>query len=214
MKIYSKEGIYMKRLVNENHHYDEMCGCRLYEYVETNTYMNILYKKPLRSYYKKGIFGYIKYKYKERKYYKNNILPLYTELYNTSPDFNTMYMYADFIRLLERVFFYNNAYSKDTTVKIDKLMSDNDVTNPVKVLILDLEEDNVTITFKIYKQNEQEIIETKVNYNFGKKSCMNYKIVDRDVIYDSIHSENLMITILERLQHAMGKLFLEYYLKL
>lgn len=204
---------------NEIHNYDENCGVRLYKNVESNKFINLLYRKPLRSYFDKNLIGFFKYKFKERKYYKENIKPLYNELKTQSPDFNTMYEYADFIRLLERVFFYKNSYDKEYDG--DKLLCESNVGVSPKIMILDLVKDDVIIAFKIYKESQtilstsyDEVIEIRVNYNFGKKSTMNYKIVNREVDYDSIHSENLMITILERLQEAMAKLFLDYYNKI
>lgn len=204
---------------NENNNYDENCGVRLYKNVESNKFINLLYRKPLRSYFDNNLIGFFKYKFKERKYYKENIKPLYNELKTQSPDFNTMYEYADFIRLLERVFFYKNSYDKEYDG--DKLLCESNVGVSPKIMILDLVKDDVIIAFKIYKESQtilstsyDEVIEIRVNYNFGKKSTMNYKIVNREVDYDSIHSENLMITILERLQEAMAKLFLDYYNKI
>ena len=186
----------------------------LYEQVESNKYMNILYAKPQRSSFDKGLLGTIKYKLKEHTYRKNIIIPLYNELLNTSPSFDVMYTYSDFIRLLERVFFYKNAMLKNDEEKYDKLVSDSELNNLKKVLILDLGNDDVFITFTMDYRDEDEVIEIKVKYNFGKKASQTYVVVNREVNYDSIHSENLMITILERLQKAMAKLFLDYYNKI
>ena len=185
----------------------------IHERVEYNNYMNLLYSKPKRYMYKKGLLGYIKYRYNEYKYRKDKIINTYNILLSTSPSYNTMCEFADFIRLLERVLFYRNALLKDGEDKYDKLSSDSELSNSKKNLVLELKED-VLITFNMYTKDKDEIIEIKVRYNFGKKAVMNYLVVNREVKYDSIHSENLMITILERLQKAMSKLFLDYYNKI
>lgn len=182
--------------------------------IESNKYINLLYSKPQRISYKKSIFGYFSYIFTKHKYRRKTILPVYNELLTTSPSFETMCNYANFIRLLEKVFFYNNALLKDNDEKYDKLVSDSELNNNKKNLILDLGKDNVLITFTMENNYGDEVIDIKVRYNFGKKSTMNYVVVNRDIVYDSIHSENLMITILERLQKSMAKLFLDYYDKI
>lgn len=204
-----------KIIKNENYLFDNSSQ-QIYEYIETNYLMNKLYSKPQRISFSKSIIGTIKYKRALYKFKKEEIMPVYNKLLTESPDFNVMYMYSDFIRLIERVFFYRNALDRydDNTPKVDKLVCDSDINSTNKILILDLENENVMITFNIYKENEQCIIDMKVRYEFGKKSTMNYKIVDRYIEYDSIHSENLMITIIDRLQKAMAKLFLDYYNKI
>lgn len=204
-----------KIIKNEDYLFDNSSQ-QIYEYIETNYLMNKLYSKPQRISFSKSIIGTIKYKHALYKFKKEEIMPVYNKLLTESPDFNVMYMYSDFIRLLERVFFYRNALDRydDNTPKVDKLVCDSDINSTNKILILDLENENVMITFNIYKENEQCIIDMKVRYEFGKKSTMNYKIVDRHIEYDSIHSENLMITIIDRLQKAMANLFLDYYNKI
>ena len=98
--------------------------------------------------------------------------------------------------------------------KVDKLISDSKLINEKKILILDLSKEQVIITFTMEHKGEDEVIDIQVKYNFGKKSIMNYTVVNREAKYDSIHSENLMITILDRLQKAMAKLFWDYYDKI
>lgn len=184
------------------------------EKIETNTLINLLYAKPDYNSYKDKSFSKIRHRIAKHKYRKNYILPVYNKLLNNSPSFDTMCIYADFIRLLEKVFFYKNDIVMNDEEKVDKLISDSKLINEKKILILDLSKEQVIITFTMEHKGDDEVIDIQVKYNFGKKSIMNYTVVNREAKYDSIHSENLMITILDRLQKAMAKLFLDYYDKI
>lgn len=171
-----------------------------------NKFMYVLYGKPSKRFIKSKI----KLFFEQRKHNKDYFKPMYESLLYESPDLNTMIQYADFIRLIERVLFYNNDIKIKSEDK-DMIYSDSSISDKNKNLILILK-DNVIITFNMYPDESKLTID--VNYNFGKKSKMKFTVIDREVCSNGLHDDNLMITILERLQEAMAALFKEYYLKI
>lgn len=171
-----------------------------------NKFMYVLYGKPSPRYVKSKI----KLFFMKRKHYKNYFLPMYNYLLTESPDIDTLIEFADFIRLIERVLFYNNDIKIRSSEK-DVIYSDSNINSANKNLILILK-DNVIITFNMYPYDNKLTID--INYNFGKRAKMNFTIINREICSTSIHDDNLMITILERLQNAMSELFKEYYLKI
>ena len=183
-----------------------------YEIIETeiderdNKFMYILYGKPSPRHIKSKI----KLFFKKRKHYRDYFLPMYNSLLTESPDIDRLIEFADFIRLLEKVLFYNNDIKIKSDTK-DVIYSDSNMNSANKNLILILK-DNVIITFNIYPYDNKLTID--INYNFGKRAKMNFTIVNRQMCSDNIHDDNLMITVLERLQSTMAELFKEYYLKI
>lgn len=170
-----------------------------------NKFINILYGKPTGKYEKNKIKLY----FKQKEYYKKAFYPVYKELLEESPDIETLCEFADFIRLLEKVFFYNNDIKIKSNER-DYIYSDSNINSIDKNLILILK-DNIMIKFNMKPKDNKLTI--NIDYQFGKRAKMTFIIVDRYVEYSSYHEENLMITVLERLQSTMSELFKEYYFK-
>ena len=170
-----------------------------------NKFINILYGKPTGKYEKNKIKLY----FKQKEYYKKVFYPVYKELLEESPDIETLCEFADFIRLLEKVFFYNNDIKIKSNER-DYIYSDSNINSIDKNLILILK-DNIMIKFNMKPKDNKLTI--NIDYQFGKRAKMTFIIVDRYVEYSSYHEVNLMITVLERLQSTMSELFKEYYFK-
>jgi hypothetical protein len=57
-----------------------------------------------------------------------------------------------------------------------------------------------------------DIIDVKVNCDFGKKLYLNFKIINTKVDFESVHDYNLMYNINIILQDSMADLFETYYI--
>lgn len=187
--------------------------------IEDNMFAKLIYEKPVHQ---RGdsIFKKIKYWIKRRDYEKSVINPMINKLRNTSPSFMIMSEMSDFIKIVEKVFFYKNDMRKswETGVLETRILSDNSInSDDFKMMILELQKEMVTIVFKMTrKYNEDikdydEIIEVKLSYSFGKKLHIVFKIINTVIEFDSVHDYNLMYNINIILQDAIANIFEEYY---
>lgn len=191
--------------------------------MEDNMFAKILYEKPVcqrnDSKFKRIITWF------KRKNYEDTVVkPMIRRLRNESPSYIIMTEMADFIRILELVFFYRNTtkkeWDKDKELKT-KLLSDVDMKShkdDPKDLILEIQDKDVTITFCMYRkynietQKLEDYIEIEAYYDFGKKLIIKFCVIDRVVgDFDSIHHYNLLYNINLILQDAMADLFEYHY---
>jgi hypothetical protein len=142
------------------------------------------------------------------------------KLRNTAPSFIMMCEMADFIKILEKVFFYKNDVRRlrDQGPLITKLLSDNNIDKEdEKALILEMQKEEVVIRFLMSRkwnpdtEKYDDIIDVKVNCDFGKKLYLNFKIINTKVDFESVHDYNLMYNINIILQDSMADLFETYY---
>lgn len=173
--------------------------------LEDNIFMYILYSKPNKRYIKSKF----KLFFKSRKHKKEAFLPMYNKLKTESADIETLCKFADFIRLIEFVLFYKNDINRKENR--DMIYSDSSINDTKKNLIMILKED---ITIKFFIDPRENKLTIDVSYNFGKRPKAKFVIVDREICTETVHQDNLLITINERLQDCMAELFKEYYFKI
>lgn len=187
--------------------------------MEDNMFANLLYDKPI-SQRGDSILKRIKKWFKRKEYEANTIKPMIKKLRNTAPSFITMCEMTDFIKILEKVFFYKNDVRRqsDEGPLITKLLSDNNIDKPdEKALMLEMQKEEVTMRFLMSRrfnadsEKYDDIIDVKVNFYFGKKLYLNYKIINTKVEFESAHDYNLMYNINIILQDSMADLFEKYY---
>jgi len=187
--------------------------------MEDNMFAKMLYEKPMCQ-NKDSIFKKIKTYIKRKNYESTTIKPMVYRLRNTPPSFIVMCEMADFIKIIEKVFFYKNDIrnAKDTGELVTKILSDNKITqDDKKVIILEMQKDMVTMTFtmtKIYNKETDtynDIINVVLYYAFGRKLLIKFDIINEKIEFESVHDLNLMYNINIILQNAMADLFEQYY---
>lgn len=192
-----------------------------FDSIENNMFARMIYEKPIHQ---RGdsILKKIKFWIKRKEYEKTVINPMIASLRNTAPSFITMCEMTDFIKIIEKVFFYKNDIRKswETGEMETRLLSDNKITsNDIKRMILEMQEEMVTIVFKMTRKYNMEtseyddIIDVKLTCEFGKKLHIQFSIINTEIEFNSIHDYNLMYNINIILQDAMADIFEEYYNK-
>jgi len=190
--------------------------------IEYNTFAKLLYEKPLC---KRGasIFERFKTWIKRKNYEAMDIKPTIKKLRNTSPSFVVLCEFSDFIRILEKVFFYKNDIRtvKDDGPYVTRLLSDSGInSSDMKVLIIEMQKELVTIKLIMTREYNEDakdyddIIDIQITYAFGKKLFINYKLINGEIELNSVHDHNLLYNINLMLQDLMADLFEEYYYKL
>lgn len=183
---------------------------------ESNSYINILYNKPVLMH--TGLFRKIKYKIKEYFYRINVLNPAINLLKLENPSFLQLVEFSDFIKILEKVFFYNNCIQQDGEKSI-KLLSDNgyNKNDEVKKLIISDTINNVIINIEMKKDYNSETdeydenVHILVSNNFGKKLKTEFMVVNSYINYTDKNDYNLMYNINELLRKLMSDLLLHYY---
>jgi hypothetical protein len=186
---------------------------------ETNTFAKLLFDKPAPQ-RNDSIIKRIKLWFKRKNYEYTSIKPMINKLRNTAPSFITMCEIADFIKILEKVFFYKNDIRKstDTTPLETRLLADNKIDSiDKKAIILEMQKEMITISFIMTRdynattEKYDDIIKVSLYYDFGRKLHIEYKIVNTKIEFDSVYDYNLMYNINILLQDAIADLFEKYY---
>lgn len=185
--------------------------------IDNNQFALILYNKPILD-PKAGFFGKLSYKFKERKYRKREAIPVYEMLKGKEPSFTTLIDFSDFIKIIEKVFFYNNEVPKEPSIK---LLSDNSYkgSDEIKKIIIANTEDNVFITLELQRdfvpslEDYADIINITVKNEFGKKIKTMFTIINTQISIDNKDDYNLLFNINRSLMKLMSELFMKYYLK-
>ena len=136
-----------------------------------------------------NVFNYIKYRRFLRKLDKVN------------PNFGMLWQIADFIKILEQVYMYDNSSTNTLYSSLKFEEGENG-------FILNTNE--ASIRFKLYQENEtigMEIIRNKGN---KLKSSMRF---NENSLIDNIHDAQLMINIIDWLMDAVKQLLIIYYKK-
>lgn len=185
--------------------------------ITSNPFAKYIYNKPIVD-PEANIFTKLITKIKQRRYRKNVILPVYNKLRNKEPSFITLIDFSDFIKIIEKVFFYNNCI-EDNKIK---LVSDNTYngSDQVKQMIIANMVDNVIITIKLSREfngsddsdnQYNDIINIVVSNKFGKKLKTEFTIVNEHINIDNEDDYNLLFNINRMLMNYMSSMFLEYY---
>lgn len=190
--------------------------------IEENTFAKLLYEKPIAQ---RGdsLFKRIKKWFEEKDYRATEINPMIKKLRNTAPSFLTLCEFADFIKIIEKVFFYYNDIMTNNSVNsnpVTKIYADQkyDSTDK-KVLIIDMPKERVTAKLTMTRRMNEEaegivfddIVEGYMQYQFGKDLTLNFRIVNGEMDFKSVHDYNLMYNLNLVLQDVMADLFEEYY---
>jgi len=157
-----------------------------------NMFMDIIYKKmmTISKYQKiKNWFYYKKFLY---------------DLNKTSPDFNMLWQFADFIKTLEITSWYDNSIH-------NIVFSSKDFTKGQNGFIINKDSPKMQIIFKLYSKNENITMSIKRNYGHKKNSEISF--TNRELVLDTPEDEILMLNIIKIITDAMGILLKEYYEK-
>lgn len=193
-------------------------GIRL-TFIEDNSFAQLLYDKPIAQ---RGdsTLKRIKKWFKERSYRANEIKPVIRRLRNIAPSFMVLCEFADFIKIIEKVFFYYNDIPANGVNNKTKIYADQKYeSTDKKILLLDMPKEKVTVkltmTRRMNDEGEQitfdDIVEGYMQYQFGKDLTLNFKIVNGKMDFKDAHDYNLMYNLNLIIQDAMADLLEEYY---
>ena len=190
--------------------------------IEDNSFAKLLYEKPVPRRGDSKIKK-IGTRFKERKYWRNNVKPVIDNLRNNAPTFFTMCEFADFIKIIEKVFFYYNDIKRANTVDMPlktRILADQKMEqHDKKIIIIDMQKEMITIKLEMtrkYNEDDEkydDIISGTLQYQFGKDLFLKFVIVNSKIDFNSVHDFNLMYNINLILQDSMADLFEEYYHK-
>lgn len=123
-----------------------------------NEFINVIQEKTKFSIFK--IIPYIKYRRKLKNFKK--------EILNGSPDFYTLWIMADFIKLAEYIFFYNNSI-KDEEIGLYSSKGFIPGQNGFKVHTKEC-----TIVIKLFSETEKVVVELERNTGERDKSVQSF----------------------------------------
>lgn len=121
-------------------------------------------------------------------------------LASESPDFDTLYDFATFIKYMEKVFFYKN--DADAMVCCDSQIDDDNI----RVLVLKTSED---VILKINMNRIKRSIDINTYRYYGKKMIFGYTIIDRKVDFKGKSDITLMNNIVLSMEKIMSSFFLK-----
>ena len=126
---------------------------------KSNLFINIIYEKnPLSNIFMKFI-----HKWKVKRFKQS--------LSKSSPDFNMLWSMADFIKLAEELFFYNNISSVcDDTIGLYSSRSYKLNENGFKLCTSEY-----TLVIKLYGNSRRTVLELERNTNVLLKSKLSFK---------------------------------------
>lgn len=146
-----------------------------------------LFIEPI-YYKKKGLIHWIKHKLFLRK------------LDNLHPGFDVLWQIADFIKLLERVYMYDNSKLGN------KLSSSIKYNNNENGFVINCNDYEVIIKlFLDTRETAVEILRFK-----GNKIKSSY-LFDENTVIPDIESEQILVFIIELIMTSVKALFIEYY---
>ncbi len=156
----------------------------------TNIFIQYIYKKI-----KLNKFNFIKYlihRYRINKFKK--------EIYNSSPGFDILWQMADFIKLSEMIFCYdNNTKNKDIGLYSSKNYENG--TNGFRIL-----DSNCDITIKLFSKSNEVALE--INRSIGEKSRTSISFKNNEWEKNpSIYEEMLLEQIIKSINSKILLLF-------
>ena len=158
-------------------------------------------EKPVKE--KKRFFNKNKEKSKRDKIYEM-AMDKVEFIKNNIPDFSKLFDFCTFIRSMEKVFFFKNDNKSIVS-------SDSDINN-FSTRNMYINTDNYMIKIYLTRTDNYttENIEIQVTRKYGKKLTNNFKIKNRDIVYND--SDDLMlINVLNMLlQNIMANIFKSY----
>ena len=157
-----------------------------------NMFMDIIYKKMMPA--------KIYQRFKNWLYYKRFLM----DLNKVSPDFDMLWQFADFIKILEITSWYDNS-------KHNIAFSSKDYSNGENGFMINKEDPKMQIIFKLYSKNERISLSIKRDYGHKKNSEMSF--INRELVLENPEDEILMLKVIKIITDTMGILLKEYYEK-
>lgn len=117
-----------------------------------------------------------------------------------SPDFDTLYEFASFIKYIEKVFFYKN--DANAMISCDSQLDDNNS----RILIFKTCED---VVIKIIMNKTKRSIDINTYRYFGKNMIFGYTIIDRKVEFKDKSDVVLMNNVVLTMEKMMSSFFLK-----
>jgi len=157
-----------------------------------NMFMDIIYKKmmPVKIYPR----------FKNWLYYKRFLIGLN----KVSPDFEMLWHFADFIKLLEITSWYDNS-------KHNSVFSSKDYSKGENGFIINRENPKMQIVLKLYSKNESISLSIKRDYGHKKNSEISF--INQQLELETQEDEILMLKVIKIITDTMGILLKEYYEK-
>ncbi len=157
-----------------------------------NMFMDIIYNKMMAINKYQKLRSWLEYK----KFLK--------DLEKTSPDFDMLWQFADFIKLLEITSWYDNS-------KHNIAFSSKDYANGENGFMINKETPKMQIIFKLYTKNENIVMSIKRDYGHKRNSEISF--ANRELILETPEDEILMLNVIKTITNTMGILLKEYYEK-
>ncbi len=158
-----------------------------------NMFMDIIYKKMMPA--------KIYQRFKNWLYYKRFLM----DLNKVSPDFNMLWHFADFIKLLEITSWYDNS-------KHNSVFSSKDYSKGENGFIINRENPKMQIVLKLYSKNESISLSIKRDYGHKKNSEISF--INQQLELETPEDEILMLRVIKIITDTMIILLKEYYKKL
>jgi len=152
--------------------------------------MDIIYKKMMPA----KIYP----RFKNWLYYKRFLIGLN----KISPDFEMLWHFADFIKLLEITSWYDNS-------KHNIVFSSKDYSKGENGFIINREDPKMQIVLKLYSKNENISLSIKRDYGHKKNSEISF--INQQLELETPEDEILMLRVIKIITDTMGILLKEYY---
>lgn len=124
------------------------------------------------------------------------------QLRSSVPSFETLWEFCEFIRIIEKIFFYNNSPENDIYVEYD--FDSKDQQRKIQITN-DTREIKFLLTHSILNS---DVIEIKVTRHYGKQMTNYYRITDGEIDYEDSSDLYLINEINKLLQDIMVNTFL------
>ena len=126
------------------------------------------------------------------------------DLKTTSPDFNMLWQFADFIKMLEIASWYDNA-------KHNVAFSSKDYNNGENGFIINKENEKLKVIFKLTEKNNN--IALSIIRDYGHKRSNDLSFKNKEIEMEHGVDELLMLHVIDITTEVMIILLEEYYKK-
>ena len=157
-----------------------------------NMFMGIIYRKMMSTNPYQKFRSWLSYK------------KFLIDLNKTSPDFDMLWHFADFIKLLEMTSWYDNS-------KHNIAFSSKDFAKGENGFIINKENPKMQVVFKLYDKNEN--IAMSIKRDYGHKRNSEISFANRELVLETSEDEILMLNVIKIITDTMGILLKEYYEK-
>ena len=161
-----------------------------------NMFIQMIYEKVPRK------FGTL-FKYRS---HKRKIEKFRRDIHNGSPSFGVLWKMADFIKLAELIFFYDNSINNKSN-----LYSSKNYSNDQNGFIIFDEDNNVKIVIKLFNESRRVVLDIeRVRKSENSRTCMSFTNDSWDST-PTIYDEMLLEQVIKVINAKMLKLFDDCY---